>query len=309
MPTNFGYNHILGYGEESTWGTGVSATKYVRVTEESLAIERPLIEKSKLRGTSLTTRILGKQSVSGSFTFEVLPTGVELLFKHAFGALGTTGTNPYTHAMTLTDALPTGLSILVARSSVASSCERYTGCQINKLTLKQDMDDTLKATVDIIGKDAAMVAIPTPTYAADAPLKFSDVSTFSFNSVTYSVREFEFTLENNLDDGRFFLGSLTRGGIGRKSPRTASAKFTIELDSPLAGIPLLYSGGTGGSTLQVIWAGTAFTLAMLNCSVWSLKTPVNNSGVITQEVELRSFQSATANDEATCAFINATASP
>src|SRR5262245_57998791 len=119
MPTGFGTNAWLGWGQESTYGTGVVPAKWIEIMEESIEGKQSYISKPTLRSASLTQRVKSKKSVEGSFKFNFGFEGAEQLLKHALGSVGTVGAGPYVHTFSLANVLPTGLTFEVNRDQAA----------------------------------------------------------------------------------------------------------------------------------------------------------------------------------------------
>ena len=112
MAQGFGFNHWIGIGEESTWGTAVSRTKWFEVMDDSLELKQTLMPKSSLLLVSQARRLQSHQSVEGSLKFQFGFEGYEKILKHAMGTLAAViGAGPYTHAYTLSGTLQNGLTI------------------------------------------------------------------------------------------------------------------------------------------------------------------------------------------------------
>lgn len=237
MSVAFGNKAFIGFAEESTFGTYVSATKFLEIMEESFMGERQYIAKPSLRNVSQIQKVLGKTNVKGGFKAQLGFSGFERIMKHALGSSTTTGTGPYTHTASLADALPTGLSFYVDRDSTGNGDggHRYIGCNIDKLTIRQAIEEMAEIEVSVVGQSwSPGVTAETPTFPTFEQADWYNFSTFTFDGQTVPAKDVEFTLENDLATDRNKLGSYYVVGFGRKGPRKISGKFSVERDSVVA---------------------------------------------------------------------------
>lgn len=237
MSIAFGNKAFIGFAEESTFGTYVAATKFLEIMEESFAGDRPFIAKPSLRNVSQIQKVYGKVSVKGGFKAQMGFAGFERIFKHALGSSGTTGAGPYAHTATLSNDLPTGLSFIVDRDSTGNGgdASRYFGCNIDKLTIRQAIEEMAEIEVSVIGQNWTSGATPeTPTFPTLDQADWYNFTSISFDGQTVPCKEMEFTLENDLATDRYRLGSFNVFGFGRKGPRKLSGKFSFERDSSVA---------------------------------------------------------------------------
>lgn len=256
MALAFGYDSWVGFATESTWGTRVAPSKFIRILEESMKLDQSRIAKPSLGSASQNRSVRSKRSVSGSISTQVGYNGIETLLKHTFGSVNTVlleASTSWTHTFSLTNALPTGLTLHVNRDAAdLGTAYEYEGCQVEKLTLKQDVEDFLIATFDFQGEDEATQAVATPTFPTFAGADWELMSA-QINATTLKPRSVEITLENNLATDRFQLGSRLRRGLGRGSQRKLSGKIEVELDSTTeyAQFNLL----TNANPLNIQWQG------------------------------------------------------
>lgn len=280
MATAFGHQAFIGFAEESTFGTYTAATNFLRIVSENVKPVYGRNPKPSLGSVGIRQHHAMRQAVEGAITFQVPVTGAELLFKHALGSLATTGTAaPYAHSITVADSLPTGLSFYIDRDQAAiggSSAFRYSGCQINKLTLTQGPDEFLQCTIDIVGQKQALGAAETPTFpqnsagTADAVLfDYSDCSGASctFAGTTTNIIDYELTVENNLNTDRYYLGSTTRHGFGRNGQRKITGKCTAEFDSTTFASAFSDWVSQTGMDHSMLWLNTVDGNNSITCSM------------------------------------------
>lgn len=315
MATAFGTNVYFGFGEESTYGTPVSMSKYLEITEESLKGEQTWISVPTLRSPSQNQRVQSKKSVSGNIKASLGYEGFERLLKHAMGASATSGSGPYQHDITLASSLPTGLTIHISRDAAAvgtGSAFEYDGCQITKMTITQNVEELCMVDFEFLGQDFRNVNIDTPSFPTFHQVDWTNFS-ITWNASTISVKSFELTLDNALADDRYVLGSRTRVGLGRSGPRKVTGKFEMEFDSLT-----LYAAFRDQSTTAaliaswnngVIGAGTkAFGISVPKALLQSGEPSVSDAGVIHVTFEFEGFQASAANDELALSVINSLSS-
>lgn len=309
----FGDNSWVGFGVESTYGTPVARTTFFEFLSESIKLDAAREFRSSLRGRSRNRRGQMKKAVAGTIEQQVAVNGMELLFKHAIGSDVVTGTNPYTHTFSLTRALPVGLTVEVNRDASnigGSSAFVYDGCQINKLTLKHEAGDFLKATWDFVGEgDMALGTISTPTFATFTGFDWPDFA-LSINSVNVSVKSVdELIIDNNLATDRYNLGSNKRKGLGPNGNRSISAKITVEFAS-LTEMNYWLNQNNYAVSFQwsaVIGAQTcALTINFLNAEFTAGQPTVGAAGPVTLQLEMSACLSSVEGDEIAVTLINTT---
>jgi hypothetical protein len=303
----------MGFGVETTYGTGVAATFFQQVTSDGLKEERGFEQKPELYSTSNVTRVAKKRKVGGPFSLQMPWDGAATLLKWALGASTPSGSNPYTHAIACARALPF-FSIWSNRDATAisgSAADQWVSCQIAKMTLKQEMEEPLMATFDIIGQKRTKAAKPTPTFVLKDVLEWTQFNLLAIDAdgspVGISTRGWELTVENPIYEDHYILGSATKSGTNRNGPRKVMLSLEAEWNSLgeeavfIADTPhdwqLIYNDG----------ASRNMTITMPNCIMNEFDNPVNNSGGINFNATVQADQSAAELDEITISFKNATA--
>jgi hypothetical protein len=146
----------IGFGEESTWGVGVTPTVFLPLVSEKLTAEVDFIESDAVyagRRLLLADQVgLGTWKVGGDIGLELTNKSVGLLFKHMFGGVSTTGSGPYVHTFTPGDLAGLGLTVQVGRpGSSTGTVDPYTyvGSKISEWELgcKAGENATLGLTI------------------------------------------------------------------------------------------------------------------------------------------------------------------
>jgi len=323
MPVGLGYEGWFGFGQESTWGTKVTRTKFLEFVAggDGLGItEEPVLSESvRLRGYHKTTDFAqGLIRAGGPMTFEVPIEGAELLMYHAFGNKATTQpdiTNAptvYQHVLTLADDLMAGkgLSLEVDRSVANFS---YFGGKVANVEFRCEVGAYLRAAMEFICKDGAEETSPsTPSFPAARPFVFTE-GYMSWNVAEVEVASGVLTLNNNLDRDRTKVGSRFI-----REPRPAAGKrevpfsFTCEFDSltqfndfraaTVRALMLRFQG-------DVIAAGFNYKYQFdaPDCRILACAPVINNEGRIIYEITGRAWK-GDASEELQLTIVNTVAS-
>jgi hypothetical protein len=310
MSQGFGHAAWIGFGIESTYGTAVARTKFFEFDSESLDFKMGFTPKSSVRGAdnSYNRAVKTKKEVSGTVDFAVSYSNMEVLFKHALGTNNTTGAGPYTHAITLAAALPTGLSIEVNRDAAnlgAGSSWLYEGCQIDSMTLSHEPEGFLMASFELVGEDSSNTTISTPTFATFDGISWDEL-VVTLNGVTIDVSSYELKLSNNLAKDRFKLGSRVRKGLGRSGPREVTGTLKMEYDAKTISDYFRVNSETLiGALIFTYTSGTKSLVINVPYALFTGKDPaVDNAGPIPIELSFRGYGIVTDNSSLFMTFVN-----
>lgn len=238
----YGYNTWLGWAEETTYGTAVAAARYAEIEKESMKDDGSKFNfKPILRFRSQNRKILGKANPSGAITLPALWTGLEQLWKHSLGSVAVTGpvSSVYTHTYSLAAQPPVGLTTYIDRDSAAlsgSTAFRHTGCRVNKLTIRQAVEEWMMLDLELIGAARSQVARPTPTFPTFDPVDYAMMTVKAINpagtNIDLPLRSLEITIDNGLHQDGYRLGSRFRqlAGAG-DSQRKVNFKFEAEFNN------------------------------------------------------------------------------
>jgi hypothetical protein len=277
----------IGIGTESTYGTGVTPTRWFEYIDESFDFKKNIKQGVGLRVGARVARsarrVVPTADAGGDFSVEATSKGMGLLWQACLGAGTSTlvsGTT-YQQVFTFADA-PAALTVQKGLPEVGGTVDAYTylGCMVSSFEIGFSNADivTLKATVD--AKDVTTATgYTSPTYATSPNLfHFANgsISTGTLTSPTTTVLGSSITalanvrggsiqVDNNIKDDRFNLGGAGRKAKPTEGLRGISGKLDVEYDSTtfrdavLADSPmslvLTYTAGAlsiGVETLQVI---------------------------------------------------------
>lgn len=256
----------VGFGVESTYGTGVTPTRWLEFTDENLDWKKNVKQGMGLRVGGRVARS-GRRTVpsadgGGDIQLEVASKGLGLWWQACMGAGTSTlvSGSTYQQVFTLADT-PSPITIQRGTPEVGGTVDAYTftGCMVDSFDLNFQNADilTTKATIDA-GQLATGTAYTSPSYPSSPVSLFhfaggaiyngtltapTSTALASGSTPLANVRSGTLTVNHNLTKDRQNLG----GGIapGRKALPTVGLR-TI-------------SGG-----LQVEYASTTFRDAILN---------------------------------------------
>jgi hypothetical protein len=229
----------VGLGKETTFGTPVAATDYIRFASESL---NETIEQVKSDGIMAVfdemPQLEGAHTVDGDISFDVYPNIVGHLLRSAFGAPTTTAvagsTGAYTHVFT---PIQTNFAANCALPPYTFEVNRdigqafqYTGAVVNELTLNFGSDKKImQGQASVIAKALALITKTTPTFDAQDPFTWNQAVITLNGTTNTNVSTIEFGIKNELEakdvlDGTRFVGRIVRNGR-----RSFPIKYTLEL--------------------------------------------------------------------------------
>lgn len=232
MAAQLGIKGVIGWAEESTWGTPVAAARYMpnapgsRLQRKVEVVAVDLLSNGgPLSPVLIDTNILSDR-VTGTLSGPITMNDYWLTtaLKHAMGGLVTAGSGPYTHTFTMATDLPAGLTILQQNNDVKESFE---GCKISRLVLTYTARQVAQWSADIIGQTSGAEGSPaSPTFTTGRLyLPGQTAGTIGWNSLTSTARRVVVTIDNKLTE-RDELGSLYTA----EPTRSAMAEVTIEVE-------------------------------------------------------------------------------
>lgn len=139
---------------------------------------------------------------------------------------GTAVVPVYTHTFTLTDALPTGLTIEVDKDTTAFLVE---GGKINTFSMAIEYGNFLKTKIGIIGEDMTTTTVTALTPSTSPLITFAQGS-ISYAGSTVQVTQASFSLNNNLKADRRFIGSRLIAEPTRSKKIEVNGTIQLEFD-------------------------------------------------------------------------------
>ncbi|MBO8169962.1 MAG: hypothetical protein H0Z35_12380 [Thermoanaerobacteraceae bacterium] len=237
MPGLGAFAHV-GLGKETTFGTPVAASDYIKIISESIAHE---IEELVLEGlggvVDEPASLEGLNTVAGDLNVEVHPESIGHLLRSALGEPVTSGTGPYTHTFTPAQdnfspvcALPP-YTLEVHRD--LEQAFQFTGCVVNQLQFNWGVNQKImQATANILGKDVALIAKTTPSFETNEPFTWHQVNPQVGNPLTAidTISAVQISINNNLEAVPTLNNTKTISRIRRNGFRVVEVQFTFEVE-------------------------------------------------------------------------------
>jgi len=233
---------------------------------------------------------LSDEAAAGDAEFEAVynsPAFGNVLFA-ALGAGATTGSGPYTHAITTgTAATVPAFTLEFLRGT--GTAEVFEGMKCSSLTLSQSAGDIMRVRTSWIGQTSGgRTSGGTPSYTASAaPILHSQAGSLSWNSLTFAkISSFDVTIDNSLER-RQYLGSAQTTEPDFSGFRSITCNLGLHWD-----VDSFHSGLIAGtsSTASLLFTGSGnnrFTTTLYNAVVFECADPITTAGVVTQNVTLR----------------------
>lgn len=236
MATGSGLDAQLGIGVESTYGVGVTPTRFLEFTGESLTMEPQFLEPAALRAGTKYKRASrvrqSRRSVSGDITVEHGTKGMGMLWRHALGSPITSpaqilATTAYEQNHRPGDYRGLGLTVQVGRPEPASGVVRpftYVGCKCGSWSFSVADQDIPALTLTLDGRNvseatglavASYIAGSTVFDFSQAQLKIGGTVTTTAGKTSVSggaaaatiITEFSVSGETPMATERFGLGN------------------------------------------------------------------------------------------------------
>lgn len=247
---------MAGYwGYVSQLGIGTADpvdTRYDYLSENLQCVEE-FVDTGGLRGTRshVIERVrAGMRRIQGTITMQ--PTAVELaaLLPWILGAAAS-GTT-----FALADTL-TSRYVTVDRGGKVFT---YSGCLIDSATFRCGQGQPLQLVLNVVGSDEAVANAGTfPALSIDVATNafmMTDLA-ISIASTAYNSREFELTIENNVDKERFFNSQTLSTGT-----KAMDRHVRTRLSLPYGDATAVYNTGAGGVAMTATFTNGLVSLLL-----------------------------------------------
>jgi hypothetical protein len=286
-----GHGASLGIGFETTWGTEVARTNWMRVV--SLGVERQIDKPRRahlgtLSAASYVSRshFIASDNVAGSI--EVLASyddSTVALVAHAFGAAADAGAGPYTHTITPAEPGLTGLTLETINGTGLG--EQWEGCKINRAELSVEAGQEMRLRLDVMAEtNTGLEAAGSPSYPTEEPILHSHAGQFTHNSVAADLVSFSLVRDRKLGT-RQLLGSA-------KTKEPAPTDFsevtgTLVFEYSATNNNSVYIADTqSDATITFTGSGNhVLAITLHNMLITKVMRGVGSVGVIRETVEFR----------------------
>lgn len=308
MPTGTGLDRQIGYAAESTYGTGVTVTRFLPLISETLGKEiNPVESAAQFAGQKVTRSIQwtqGAATVGGDVQHELYTQSIGLLFRAAFGTVTTSGTAvPYTHTFSPADktvSFTTQTGLPTTYGSVIPFT--YTGCKIQSWELGITPGEIATWGMTVIAQEETRgTAIATPSYAANLTSWHAKSATFTIGTVTVPVKNFTLGAALNLSTDRRFLGSTVIAEPLQVGLEEYTGSITVEWGNPSGLGTILYDRfiqGTESALVCTLASGTLSGTITANIRYDGTTPQGPDNGIIMHEIPYKCVASGTLDSSA-----------
>lgn len=324
-------------GRETTFGTYATCTAGLNFLSASLKTMKDvkILEEVQTSRTNSNSVFLGK-TLEGEveFYFSPINAACNYILQNAFGggavtsvtATGeTAGGAAFTHTVNINNFLTTysSLSFNMRKGQVTDGkIFEYSGFRVNELTFAAEIDEALKCSVGLIGKDSTITtndvssALSTLT---QNPLSFVngrfsiETSTGALTTTSFwHVQSFEFKVGNNLNSdssarriGSDTLQVLPAGMASFELKATIRFDTTTAFDAMIAGTRLAGEFEFLGNTMStsVIREGIKLNMPYLLISDAGDPEIGGPNEMLTSEVTFKVLRDPTASGYAVKAYV------
>jgi hypothetical protein len=230
----------IGLGKETTFGTAVAATDYVRFASESI---NQTIEQVK---SDINNAVVdeapyyeGMHTIQGDISGDVYPNIIGHFLRSALGAPVSTqqgATAAYQHVFTpiqanfATNCALPSYTLEVNRDLGASNAFQYAGAVVNELDFTFGVDKKiLNFKAGILAKSVANIAKTTPTFDVQDAFTWNMATVTLNNVANTNVSSVEIGIKNELDARPTLDGTRLINRIMRNGKRSFPIKLTVEL--------------------------------------------------------------------------------
>jgi hypothetical protein len=298
MPLQNSVRSYLGVAKETTKGTAVTTpVGYIPVAANKLkavTVIDPLLDEG-LRGSVTTNHnwIPGRKYSTIEFGGPTFPDTFGWPLAGILGTDATTGTNPYTHVVSLkyasaanADAQPTSFTFVDFNGVNARA---YAGCQISDLTLNFSADGLLEYDAKATGFGSAVATTPTPVFTTVTPVPvWKATVTIAGSAVAYATEGSItmsrsvtpiFGIANTQDPYQVFLGPLEVKGQLKFAMEsdTELARFLAQTSANLPSIVVSWVDGT--TTLTATLTKGAYTTAVVDRGKDYVEVTIDITGI------------------------------
>lgn len=298
MP-NLGAGSGLGIAAESTWGTPVSITNWLRITNISLAREISTVPVENLGNLSSAIELHREHYVEtdfagGSFEWNAAyDDSTVFMLGHIIGDVSTTGGgDPYSHSFTLSNPTAPGLTLENVLGDSTNS-ETFEGCLVASAEFSIEKGGIAKWSCTILAQTSAAIASSSSETLSTTTsyILHNQCGQAAWGGNNFDLKSLKVAIDNKLER-RQLLGSA----LSAKPVRTGSpeVKITAVLEYSDDNFYTGFLAGTV-SDFAITFTGTGTNTQVItahNAVIMSATRPTSGRGVTELTVELMAFSDA-----------------
>lgn len=221
---------------ETTYGTRVAPDRFYKIISEGVRKRQEQIwSKGIAAGRRTEHQVsLGKSWVEGPVVMELCPQSLGLLLRCGFGAISTTGSNPYTHVATPGDLGDDSATWQFNRPD-ESGTDRpwdYTGLVVTSWELALKAGELAVLTLNYYGQkeDTSQTLASVSYVAGSIPFSFIH-GALSLGGSEYKIDDITLRGANNLTTGRHVITATNPGLPLQPKEGTARRAYGADINS------------------------------------------------------------------------------
>lgn len=259
----------LGFKAETTWGSPVTVSRFIEITNETLKPNYQLLTGAGMRPGARAIRSDrtvrgGFIGLTGAITWQPLTKGdssLSAVLAPALGAVSSTTSatdGVYTHTGTYGDLQGDSLTIQIGKPDSGGTVNPFTyaGCKVTGLTLKNSLDGILEASLEIghAKTETTSTALASASYTAGAELFSWAGGGLTVAGSAVNITDLNFALKNAYKMRRYVGGG--QGEPLENGLREATCSFQMEFSS-LSDLDRIRSLTRSGGQAKIVgtWNG------------------------------------------------------
>lgn len=317
MSTRSGIAAQLGFKAESPWGTVATVDRFLPMLSESLTAKVGRLDSDSIYAGRLVRDSEqwdeGAIEAGGSVELDVYSFGMGLLWKHAIGAVNTTGSGPYTQTYTPGNLDGLGLTLQVGKPDRSGTVRphNFVGCKCKGWELSLDGGgpgkvkfDYSAQTLDYDGTPALQSFSPP---AGLARLVWHHASVMTVHGSSPKVKSVSFKGTNAIEEDRLFIGSQTIAEQDEVGLREYGGELEVEFGDETL-LDAFWAGDEGDIVLTLA-RGSASLTVTTNARLDDGEPVVEGHGKLMQKIPFVSIGDGTDADALTLVTVNSDSAP
>ena len=315
MPIQFGRNAFINVSNtpEGTYGnvSGATYNVYNRIFSCSLQkiqTREQVTHLSTSNGAFSKAQFAVATEVTGTIEMPLMYAGSGVWLTIGLGSSASSaGPAPFTHTYSANTTALSSVCLKFQRGT--GGMELFKGIMVSSLTISCAAGEEARLSVDVIGQDSdARAGSISPSYGTGAQVLHNQANSQVLKytpsggpAENYTLRSFEFTLDNKLER-RDKLGSL----LTEKPDVTDIREVTLSCVADLED-ETIYNhqlSGTSGEVMVQFTSGTdELVIRLYNATVMEYSDEVNSVGRLERSFTIKGFASA-ANEACKIQVVN-----
>lgn len=319
MATATGLDLQVGYVAETTYGTGVTVTRFLPAISESIKEDIDMVESAGIYAGAQVLRSVqwaqGNKTVSGDIQHELYTQSSGLLFRLALGTV-VTATAGGTSVHTFTPVAPyLSASVQVGVPTVYGSVipKTMTGAMIASWEVAGAAGANLTWGATWVGQELTLgTTLASASYSTTMrPWSFKETS-LTIDGTVIPVKSFKIGGDNGLADSRRFLGGTTISQPLREKLAEYKGEFEAEWGNATSGSGTLlgtlgytrFTGGTESALVITMVSGTLSGTITANVRYNGETPQVGGPGIVAHKVPFKCIASGTLDSNAITVVIH-----